>query len=107
METLGWIILIILAFIFGPQLLATINPPVPFSQPNAVPTPNGLPASSVQNQMILNTANAPAPWANVCTAPTVAVTPPSPSLPLMPTNISSSPVALSNVRPHISTYNAG
>lgn len=75
------IILAVIFLLFGKSIVATAE--TTFSQPNAVPTPDGIPAATTQNQNIPNTANAPAPWQNSCTANTQNL-PASTSLPFNP-----------------------
>jgi len=107
MGELGWLLLIVLVILFGKNIPfianlesgltnATPSPSTPsgsFSQPNAVPTPNGLPALTTQNQTS-PPENQPAPWKTICNAspvgnPIGAATSPSVPFPVSGTLISS------------------
>lgn len=89
MDGLSLIIVIVLFLLFGKSFLASFTGT--FTQPNAVPTPDGIPMSTTQNQNNLNTQNAPSPWTpGNCNPQQIALagTPQSPlpvsqSLPMM------------------------
>lgn len=72
MDAIGWIIVIVIFLIFGKSLNITAT--TAFNQPNAVPTPNGIPnlivngLGTTQNQQDPPTAQ-PSPWAPVCKPP--------------------------------------
>jgi hypothetical protein len=70
----GWVVLAVLVLLFGKNLSTTTA--ALFSQPNSVPTPDTLPALSIQNQGNQNNANAPPPWATTCSYPSLVVPPP-------------------------------
>lgn len=98
MDGLGWLIAVILLLLVGKNLnLATVFGGGVFTQPNAVPTPDGLPADvaevSRQNTADPPTAQ-PAPW-----SPGTGACGPSPSLPISPVNISVMPYASNIARP--------
>ena len=87
MEGLWWLILIVLFLLFGNKL--NLSGVSLFNQPNAVPTPNGIPASTTQNNTNPPSAQPPV-WARQCgSAPVNPVTSPviptpvSPSLPMV------------------------
>lgn len=76
-----WILIAIFVFlVFGKNLnlgqfsINTGNsnnvPPGQFTQPNAVPTADGIPAISIQNQTT-PPENQPAPWKSICQPTTV------------------------------------
>lgn len=96
MEGLWWLIAIVLFLVFGKNLnLSSFNtntgntnyvPDGSFVQPNAVPTPDGIGAVSIQNQ-VSPPENQPAPWKSVCTTYSVAGTGPGGGVPIMGTAI--------------------
>lgn len=81
MDGFTLLVIIVLLLLFGKGSLASLT--AAFNQPNAVPTPYGLPADTVstpsgpttQDQNNLSTANAPAPWTsgNSCQAGGIAL----------------------------------
>ena len=68
MDSLGWIIVAILILLFGKNIAGIVSTATAgvFTQPNAVPTPDGLPASTTQDQTTGNPVPTPAPWKNTC-----------------------------------------
>jgi hypothetical protein len=60
MDGFGWVVVAILVLLFGKNLGMTTAGL--FNNPNAVPTPDGLPSQTIQNQGNPPTAQ-PAPWA--------------------------------------------
>jgi hypothetical protein len=85
MEGLWWLIAIVLFLLFGKNLNLTSfkvgnNTAVPdgtFNNPNAVPTPDGIAAISIQNQ-VSPPENQPAPWKSVCSSPVNSQSPTNP-----------------------------
>jgi len=81
MDGFTLIVIIVLLFLFGKGSFASLT--AAFNQPNAVPTPYGLPADiltapdapTTQDQNNYSTANAPAPWTsgNSCQAGGIAL----------------------------------
>jgi hypothetical protein len=79
MDGLTIIILAILVLLFGKNFLSLTLPTTPVIT-NAVPTPDGIPAMTTQNNSPTGgqqPSSQPPPWSNVCN-------PPSPSLPMTP-----------------------
>jgi hypothetical protein len=82
MDGFGWIVAIVVLLLFGKSF--SITTAATYVQPNAVPTPDGLPFdnSTDQNQLDPPTAQ-PAPWR--CASP-------SPSLPMNPVSVFRMPI---------------
>ena len=97
MDGLGWLIVIVLLFLFGKNfnLSGVLNTSV---IANAVPTPNGLPALITQDQVTGNPVATPAPWTNQCQAQQTVAAPASNGLGLV--NVSAANLNLpgSNLR---------
>jgi hypothetical protein len=73
MDGLTIIIVVIVALLFGPRVLASLQQGGVFNNTNAVPNPNGIPASTAatglptsQDQATSNPVPTPAPWVNAC-----------------------------------------
>lgn len=79
MEGLWWLLLVILVIFFGKNIPFIANLENGFVQPNAVPTPDGIPAITIQNQTS-PPENQPAPWKSICASPVAS---PSPSNPIL------------------------
>ncbi len=73
MDSLGWIIAVLLLLGFGKSGLFVKS--APFDLGNQQPTPEGIPFMSTQDQNNQNTANARPPWgpANGCAGPSFDV----------------------------------